>query len=160
MRMRWPLAAGAWLAAAALATAASIGAVGSLRQGLFGPSDQPRRESEVEAELSASPGEPPSGGGGTQGEEPSSAGPSVPEATAATRALSTGGGSLVVSCDGGRATLESWIPKAGFEADHVVRGPADAVSLRFKARSGGGQFRATVTCAGGVASLSVSGDDG
>jgi hypothetical protein len=74
--------------------------------------------------------------------------------------LSTGGGSLVVSCDGGQATLVSWIPRAGYEADHVVRGPADAVSLRFKARSGGGQFRARVTCAGDEPALTVSGDDG
>jgi hypothetical protein len=157
--MRWTLAVGAWLAAAVLATAASIGAVNSLRQGLFGgPADSsPRRESEVEAQLSAGPSPAvvespsPSASASASFEESQSA--------SVTRALSTGGGSLVVSCDGGTATLMSWIPRAGFEADHVVRGPADAVSLRFKARSGGGQFRARVTCAGGEPSLTVSGDD-
>jgi hypothetical protein len=146
MRMRWPLAVGAWLCAAAVATAASIGAVNSLRQGLFGRPDAPLHESQVEAELSASP----------TLEAPSPV-PSGPAAT--TRALSTGGGSLVVSCDGGLATIVSWIPRAGYEADHVVRGPGAAVFLRFKARSGGGQFRAQVTCAGDEPTMAVSGDD-
>ncbi|GAA4258734.1 hypothetical protein GCM10022255_080550 [Dactylosporangium darangshiense] len=156
--MRWTLAVGAWLAAAVLATAASIGAVNSLRQGLFGgPADSPRHESEVEAELSAGPS--PAVVDSPSPSAPASASFEESPPASVTRALSTGGGSLVVSCDGGTATLMSWIPRAGFEADHVVRGPADVVSLRFKARSGGGQFRARVTCAGGEPSLTVSGDD-
>ncbi|MEV6923073.1 septum formation initiator [Dactylosporangium sp. NPDC051485] len=151
MRMRWPLAVLAWLAAAALATAASIGAVNTVRQGLFGASDQARSESEVEAEVApfATPSAAPSA-------EPGAPPPSV---AAATRAMSTGGGSLVASCADGQATLVSWIPRAGFEADHVVRGPAPTASLRFKARSGGGQYRAQVTCVSGEPALSVGGDD-
>ncbi|GAA2394981.1 hypothetical protein GCM10010170_109370 [Dactylosporangium salmoneum] len=151
--MRWPLAVLAWLATAALATAASIGAVNTVRAGLFGPSDQALRESEVEADVSPVPAASPT--------PPASASPAPGSVTptAATRALATGGGSLVASCADGQATLVSWIPGAGFEADHVVRGPAPAASLRFKARSGGGQYRAQVTCVSGEPTLTVGGDD-
>ncbi|MFG2039349.1 hypothetical protein [Dactylosporangium sp. NPDC048998] len=154
MRMRWPLAVGAWLAAAALATAASIGAVNSLRRGLFGLSDEPLRESEVQAQLSPTPSLPPPE---PSGSATPSGSPAVP--SAATRALTTDGGSLVASCTDGLATLVSWIPRAGWEADHVARGPAPAVSLRFKARSGGGAVRARVTCQDGDPALAIVGDE-
>ncbi|WP_432827720.1 hypothetical protein [Dactylosporangium sp. CA-092794] len=154
MRMRWPLAVGAWLAAAALATAVSIGAVSSLRRGLFGPSDAPLREAEVEAQLSPAPAPAPSS---SAPQPPPSAAP-VPSADT-TRALATDGGSIVASCDGGLATLVSWIPRAGYEADHVARGPAPTASLRFKARSGGGAVRAAVTCVLDTPTLSIAGDD-
>jgi hypothetical protein len=142
--MRWTLAVAAWLAAAALATAASIGAVSSLR-GLFGPSDAPLREADVEARLTPAP--TPS----------SSPAPAPPPSTPAdtTRALVTAGGSLVATCADGVARLDSWIPRSGYETDHEVPGPAAVVSLRFKARSGGGSVRAQVTCRGGEPTLTV-----
>jgi hypothetical protein len=142
--MRWTLAIAAWLAAAALATAASIGAVSSLR-GLFGPSDAPLREADVEARLTPAP--TPS----------SSPAPAPPPSTPAdtTRALVTAGGSLVATCADGLARLDSWIPRSGYETDHEVQGPAAVVSLRFKARSGGGSVRAQVTCRDGEPTLTV-----
>ncbi|WP_433218015.1 hypothetical protein ACQP00_11305 [Dactylosporangium sp. CS-047395] len=146
MRMRWPLAIAAWLAAAALATAVSIGAVGLLTRGLFGPSDAPLTEADVAAELTPTPS--------------TSAPAAQPTPSANTRAaLATDGGSIVASCTDGQAFLESWIPRSGYEADHVQRGPAPAASLRFKARSGGGQVRAQVTCPDGSPVLTLSGDD-
>ncbi|WP_432988151.1 hypothetical protein [Dactylosporangium sp. CA-233914] len=150
MRMRWPIAIAAWLTAAALATAASLGAVGALQRGLFGPSDPPLTEADVEAKLSSAPP-------ATSSSPAPVASPVAPSAV--TRALSTGGGSMVVSCSAGEATLMSWMPVSGYEADHVQRGPASVVSLRFKARSGGGSVRAQVTCAGGEPTLTIGGDD-
>jgi hypothetical protein len=152
MARRWALAIGAWLAAAALATAASIWAVDSLRSGLFGPSDAPLTEAEVAAESTAAPSPPP-----LPSTLPSTSPASAPPDT--TRALSIEGGSLVASCADGRATIDSWIPGSGFEADHVLRGPAEAASLRFKARKGGGDVRLRVTCAAGVPQLTLTGDD-
>jgi hypothetical protein len=139
--MRWTLAIAAWLAAAALATAASIGAVSSLR-GLFGPSDAPLREADVEARLTPVP---------TLSSSPTPR-PSLVETT---RALVTAGGSLVATCADGLARLDSWIPRSGFETDHEVQGPAAVASLRFKARSGGGSVRAQVTCRDGEPTLTV-----
>ncbi|WP_433058649.1 hypothetical protein [Dactylosporangium sp. CS-033363] len=149
MRMRWPLAIAAWLAAAALATAVSIGAVGLLSRGLFGPSDAPLTEADVAAEPVPTPST-----------SPVSRPPTPPAPSPDTRAaLSTDGGTIVASCANGQAFLESWIPRSGFEADHVQRGPAPATSLRFKARSGGGQVRAQVTCPDGAPVLTLAGDD-
>lgn len=148
--MRWPLAIAAWLAAAALATAASIGAVGSLSRGLFGPSDAPLRETEVEAQLAPTTPAP---------RESSPAPAESSRAPAENRALATAGGSIVASCTGGLAYLDSWIPRSGFETDHVQRGPAATASLRFKARSGGDSVRAQVTCRDGEPALAVVDDD-
>ncbi|MFB9407433.1 hypothetical protein [Dactylosporangium matsuzakiense] len=156
MRMRWPVVAAGWVAAAALATAASVGAVGTLR-GLFGPGDAPMLESDVEAQLTGPPTTPsPSASG------PSSSAATVPGASgppATKRALSTDGGSLIASCTGGLAYIESYIPKSGYEVDHLARGPAATTALRFKARSGGGSVRLQVTCENGEPTLRYGGDD-
>ncbi|MFI5909164.1 hypothetical protein [Dactylosporangium sp. NPDC051541] len=172
MRMRWPVVAAGWLAAAALATAASVGAVGTLRS-VFGPSDAPLRESDVQAALSspAASGQPTAGssttGSATAG--PATAGPSGSEPAGGssspsgpapvTRALATDGGSLVATCTGGLAYLDSWVPRSGWEVDHVVRGPAAVTALRFKARSGGGSVRVQVTCENSEPVLRPGGDD-
>jgi hypothetical protein len=145
--MRWTLVIAAWLAAAALATAASIGAVSSLR-GLFGPSDAPLREADVEARLTPVPATPSASPAPTPAPPPSAA-------AETTRALVTAGGSLVATCTDGLARLDSWIPRSGYETDHEVQGPAAVVSLRFKARSGGGSVRAQVTCRDGEPTLTV-----
>jgi len=75
------------------------------------------------------------------------------------RALTTPGGTIVAVCDAGLVTLQSWSPGSGFESDHVERGPAPTASLRFKARSGGGDVRAQVTCSGAEPHLTIAGDD-
>ncbi|MET7401399.1 hypothetical protein ABZS66_48755 [Dactylosporangium sp. NPDC005572] len=157
MGRRWLFAGLAWLVTAALTTAVAIGAVNSLRRGIFGPADAPRSEAEVEAELSpsASAAEPAA---------PTSEPPAPPSSAApsggAPRALPTDGGTVVAVCDaGGQVRLLSWTPRTGWEADHVVAGPAPAASLRFKARSGGGDVRARITCAGDQPTLTLTGDD-
>jgi hypothetical protein len=157
MGRRWLFAVAAWLVTAALTTAVAIGAVNSLRQGIFGPADAPRSESEVQAQLPASstPPTPPSTGtpSAPASPEPTSSAPEV------SRAFTTDGGTITASCAGGLAWLRSWIPKTGFESDHVSRGPAPTVSLRFKARSGGDAVRAQVTCVDGTPTLALGGHD-
>ncbi|MEV0564978.1 hypothetical protein [Dactylosporangium sp. NPDC050588] len=162
LHRRWALAGSAWLATVAVATAVATGAVGSMRQGIFGTSDTPYSEAKVDALLAgattgpaASPATPPVTPDGTPGQSaaPTAAGSGV------VRALTTSAGTIVAVCDVGLVTLRSWTPNSGFETDHVQRGPAAVASLRFKARSGGGDVRAEVTCAGPEPHLTVAGDD-
>jgi hypothetical protein len=158
MGRRWLLAGLAWLVTAALTTAVAIGAVNSLRQGILGPADELLSESEVSAQPPRATAGPPSPAPSTAASTPATVPPSAPPSTD-TRALPTGGGTIVASCAGGQATLVSWTPRTGYEADHVVRGPARVASPRFKPHSGGGAVRAQVTCAAGVPALSFAGDD-
>ncbi len=142
---RWILAGGAWLLTVAVATAVATGAVGSMRQGIFGTADAPYTEADVDALLAAS-----SAGPATAPPTPGLASPSAPSpgTTGIARALTTSGGTIVAVCEAGLVTLRSWTPNSGFEAERVQRGPAAVASLRFKARSGGGDVRAQVTCNG------------
>ncbi|GIG49603.1 hypothetical protein ACFO1B_38185 [Dactylosporangium siamense] len=153
---RWVLAGAAWLLTVAVATAVATWAVGSMRQGIFGTSDAPYSEADVEARLAASssgptppPPTPPT----------ASASTAAPVPTGVVRALTTPGGTIVAACEAGLVTLRSWAPNAGFEAERVQRGPAAVASLRFKARSGGGDVRAQVTCVDGEPRLTTDGND-
>ncbi|MET7420774.1 hypothetical protein [Dactylosporangium sp. NPDC005555] len=152
---RWVLAGGAWLLTVAVATAVATGAVGSMRQGIFGTSDAPYSGARVDALLAAASAAPT-----PPSTSPGSAAPSASAGQGGiVRALTTPGGTIVAVCDAGLVTLRSWTPNSGFESDHVERGPAAVASLRFKARSGGGDVRAQVTCAGTEPHLTVTGDD-
>ncbi|MFF5231513.1 hypothetical protein [Dactylosporangium sp. NPDC000521] len=158
LHRRWALAGGAWLATVAAATAVATGAVGSMRQGISGTSDAPYSEARVDALLAGTttgPATPPV----TPDATPSQAASPTAGEGGVVRALTTSGGTIVAVCDAGLVTLRSWTPNPGFETDHVQRGPAAAASLRFKARSGGGDVRAEVTCAGAEPHLTVTGDD-
>ncbi|GAB3823810.1 hypothetical protein GCM10027610_001220 [Dactylosporangium cerinum] len=137
------LAGAAWLLTVAVATAVATWAVGSMRQGIFGTSDAPYSEADVEARLAAS-------SSGPTVAPPTPAPSSAPASSPAgvVRALTTSGGTIVAVCEAGLVTLRSWTPNAGFEAERVQRGPAAVASLRFKARSGGGDVRAQVVCSG------------
>jgi hypothetical protein len=150
---RWVLAGGAWLLTVAAATAVATGAVGSMREGIFGTSDAPYTEADVEAQLAASSTAP-----ATTPAPASSSAPS-PGGTGVVRALTTAGGTIVAACEAGLVTLRSWTPNSGFEAEHVQRGPAAVASLRFKARSRGGDVRAQIACSGTEPSLTFVGDD-
>ncbi|GAA2590447.1 hypothetical protein GCM10010399_20650 [Dactylosporangium fulvum] len=165
MGRRWLLAGLAWLVTAVLTTAVAIGAVNSLRQGLFGPKDEPLSEADVSAHLTSPPAATspaptsPAPTSPAPTAAPPSAPPSATPSTAATRALPTNGGTIVAACENGLVRLLSWTPRTGYEADHVVQGPAQTASLRFKARSGGDAVRARVTCPAGVPELSFAADD-
>jgi hypothetical protein len=154
---RWVLAGGAWLLTVAAATAVATGAVGSMRQGIFGTSDAPYSAAEVEALLAAS-----SPGPTTAPPAPSVPGSATPSASssgaAVVRGLTTPGGTIVAACEAGLVALRSWTPRSGFTAEHVQPGPATVASLRFKPRSGGDDVRAQVTCDGTEPRLTVADD--
>jgi len=165
MGRRWFLAVTAWLVTAALTTAVAIGAVNSLRAGIFGPADAPLSESDVRAQLpdasvapSPSPSAVPTGAASTGAASTVMASTGTAPAVV-TKAFTTGGGAITASCAGGLATLTSWIPASGFEADHVQRGPAPVATLRFKARSHGAAFRLQVTCVDGSPLLAPGTDE-
>lgn len=149
---RWVLAGGAWLLTVAAATALATWAVGSMREGIFGTSDAPYSESRVDALLADATAAPPT-------TAPPTTAPSTTTGGGTVRALTTAGGTIVAVCDAGLVTLKVWTPNAGFEAEKVQRGPAAVASLRFKARGGGGDVRAQVTCAGTEPRLTNDGDD-
>ena len=149
---RWVLAGGAWLLTVAVATAVATGAVGSMRQGIFGTSDAPYTEAEVDALLAASSAGPTTT---PPGPAPAASSTAPPGGTGVVRALTTSGGTIVAVCDAGLVTLQSWTPNSGFKAERVQRGPAAVTSLRFKARSGGGDVRAQITCSGAEPHLDV-----
>jgi serine/threonine-protein kinase len=95
------------------------------------------------------PGTPtqgPAGGGGPP--------PTTPATTSGTSSLlfSTGG-SVVASCAGTTATLQTWTPKPGYQADDVSAGPAIQVSVKFKSDTAS-SYLVTVTCSQGTPTLS------
>jgi hypothetical protein len=151
---RWLLAGAAWLLTVAVATTVATWAVGSMRQGIFGTSDAPYSEADVEARLAAS-------SPGPTAAPPTTAPTSAPASSPAgvVRALTTSGGTIVAACEAGLVTLRSWTPNAGFETERVQRGPAAVASLRFKARSGGGDVRAQITCVDGEPRITAGDDD-
>ncbi|WP_327005154.1 hypothetical protein OHA72_60840 [Dactylosporangium sp. NBC_01737] len=153
---RWVLAGGAWLLTVAAATAVATGAVGSMRQGIFGTADAPYTEANVDALLAASSAGPATA---SPTPAPASSPASLPAGTGVVRALTTSGGTIVAVCEAGLVTLRSWTPNSGFKAEPEQRGPAAVASLRFKARSGGGDVRARVTCSGTEPQLTVVDDD-
>ena len=152
---RWVLAGGAWLLTVALATALATWAVGSMRQGIFGTSDAPYSEADVDARLAASSTGPTTA---PPTPAPTSASASSSAPAGVVRALTTSGGTIVAVCEAGLVTLRSWTPNSGYEAEHVQRGPAAVASLRFKARSGGDDVRAQVTCSGDEPHLALEDD--
>lgn len=159
MRGRWALAGAAWMVAASLTTAAAVAAVNSLGEGIFGEADRPLRQSEVTSRLSASPDVQPTQAPSAAVSPGSSPSGAVTVPPAVPRVLGTDGGTIVATCAGNLVTLLSWSPRQGYQADHVVRGPALLASLRFKARSGGGDVRAQVSCVNGEPRVAIVDED-
>ncbi len=97
-----------------------------------------------------------SGSTGTTGSAP--AVPPVPSTSAATsespsaapqgKRLTSPGGAVRAVCAKGKATLTSWEPADGYEAEKVVAGPALAPQIIFKGAKN--RYRMTVTCVAGV----------
>jgi hypothetical protein len=162
----------AWLIVAFLTTLGGLAAVNSLGDGILGSAERPLTHESVAAELSGPPSGPPPG---TPSESPAfspSAGPSrtptgtgsplePPPAAPVSRTFSSAGGTVTAACSGDTVTLQYWSPAQGYEADHVVRGPAATVSLRFRQGGRGHGIRLAFTCQDGspVQSSNTS-DDG
>jgi hypothetical protein len=88
----------------------------------------------------------PTGGGGPP--------PTTPATTSGTSSLLfSSGGSVVVNCSGSTATLQTWTPKPGYQAEDISAGPATQVSVKFKSDTAS-SYLVTVTCSQGTPTLS------
>ncbi len=175
MRSRVLLGVGAWLLGATSATAGSLFAVGQLGHGLLAePSKQlsiavvkadlarekHARENSERAVASPSPARSrakrhrvkhkhslshspsPVRTSSTPDSSPSPA----PSSSAAI-VLTSADGSVAAVCEPGGAYLVYWSPQPGFEADDVVRGPAQVARVVFSNDTSGILMR--VTCSDG-----------
>lgn len=101
-------------------------------------------------------GNPPPAAGGTP-TQPSGGGgppPTTPATTSGTTSLlSSSGGSVVVNCSGNTATLQTWTPKPGYQAEDISAGPAAQVNVKFKSDTAS-SYLVTVTCSQGTPTLS------
>lgn len=136
-RARSLLAVGGWLAAAAAATTVGVIAIGTADSGIVGAASVPLTQDQVASALAGSSPLP--------SPQPAT---STPAGTGVTRALTTPGGTIIARCTAGRATLLSWSPAQGYEADDIHRGPAPAATMKFK--SGNAEIHITISCPGGI----------
>ncbi|MDH2429590.1 hypothetical protein [Sphaerisporangium sp. TRM90804] len=135
MNRRSLLAVLGWLAVAALTTLTSTWAISLLGEGLSERVVTPVSQADLARTLASASAVPR---------------PAVPSRPSAApgKAFNTQGGSLVASCDAGRAVLGSWSPAQGYAADDVKPGPDAAASLEFEADAE--TVKVTVTCRGDV----------
>jgi hypothetical protein len=137
----------AWLAVAAGATAAGVGAIDVLEDGITGHAVRPLDEDAVHRALGrTTPASPP---------RPS---PSASATAGVLRSLAAGGGTVTARCQGGQVTILAVTPAQGFHADDFRRGPAASIALRLE--SDETEYAATVTCDNGSPALSRTTDDG
>jgi len=148
-----------WFAAAIATTAVGVTAIDTLGAGLLSGSgtDAPLTESEVQRRLAS---ESPSPAASATSAAP----PTTPPTTAPTRtngvvarALPTPGGTVHATCSGGLASLTAWSPAQGFRADDPVRGPAAAVTIKFKKDRN--EMTIVVRCVNGEPTAQVIPDD-
>jgi hypothetical protein len=65
-----------------------------------------------------------------------------------TKTLSSAGGTVDARCEGGKATLLSWVPKDSYVVQKVNAGPAVTTAIVFKKKAS--RIRMTITCVAGV----------
>lgn len=140
-----------WLATAAAAITAGVFAVGAIGHGIAGSTTSPLSDQAVAKALAkathtsaAAPSTSPRTSPATS--RPSAPRGTTPEPRSHVRARPVPGGSVVVRCAAGQATLESWSPDQGYEADDVHRGPATTVRVKFK--SGRSELETEIGCRG------------
>jgi hypothetical protein len=157
----------AWLIVAFLTTLGGLAAVNSLGDGILGSAERPVTHESVDAELSSEPSVSPSE---TPSDSPS-AEPSPtptdtgsplepPPAAPVSHTFSSPGGTVTADCSGNVVTLRYWSPAQGYEADHVVRGPGETASIRFRQGGRGHGIRLAFSCSDGspVQSTNTSDD--
>jgi hypothetical protein len=134
---RWGLAAVAWVVAAVATTFVGIAAVESLGDGILGSPEQPLSRGNVESQLAAAPQPTASTAAApvlpsdTPSQPPVAAPSTTTGSPKSTRVLTSDGGTIVASCDGGLVTLVSWSPAQGYQVVQADRGPAKSVTVRF-----------------------------
>src|SRR6185437_15454966 len=84
-----------------------------------------------------------------------------PTAQSVSHTFSSPGGTVTADCSGAVVTLRYWSPAQGYEADHVVPGPGETASIRFRQGGRGHGIRLAFSCSDGspVQSTNTSDDD-
>jgi hypothetical protein len=151
----------AWLVVAFLTTLVGLAAVNSLGDGILGSAERPLTRQSVAAQLSASAPEPTDSPSSSPSAAPTESPTPPPEQQAVSHTFSSGGGTVTASCQGDLVTLKYWSPAQGYEADHVVQGPAATASVRFRQGGRGHGIRLGFACRDGqpVQSGSANDDD-
>jgi hypothetical protein len=176
MRSRLLVGASVWLLGVAVATGGSMLAVSGLTRGPFGSGARQLTQTTVGSNLAGyqahggkrgSPRPSAATGDDNDDEETGSYGrpgviamprstPSRPSPGSGGSLLVSQGGSVMASCQSGRAYLQYWSPNQGYRSDDVFRGPALQASLVFESfRSA---LRVLVTCKGSRPVAHVSPD--
>jgi len=176
VRSRVLFGAGAWLLGAVAATAGSLLAVEQLGQGMLAQQTTELSVTAVNAKLAAESAEAttrPQASTGSSAPTPSASrtarstrpvGRGTPGPTIGTgKVVASQDGTAFAECKPGGAYLVYWTPQNGFEADHVVQGPAAVASVTFRGSTSGVVLK--VSCSGGrpvahVSQLNWGGDDG
>ncbi|WP_327086459.1 hypothetical protein OIE66_29530 [Nonomuraea sp. NBC_01738] len=127
----------AWLATALAAAGAAVAVLGLLGGSLTGGSGHVMNQAEVRAALAVAP-------------TPSQPAAPRPSATAArSKVITTPGGTVLASCEGGQVSLRNWSPAQGYSVDDQEAGPADTLKVEFD-RDEGEDAEAEVTCRAGT----------
>jgi hypothetical protein len=150
------LAVVGWLAAAVAATLTGLVAVQVIGDGIaVSAGGEVVTPQQVARQLASETASPPAG--------PSPSSPAVtPTAgasstAAATKVLSTPGGSVVAKCQGTTVRLVSWAPAPGFGVKRADRGPDEHADVTFEGSAGKVELR--VRCVNGRPTASWKQDD-
>jgi len=171
VRSRFLIGAGAWLLGAIAASAGSLYAVDQLGQDLLVQQGNQVSVAMVNSELALEnsehrtqlPGQSPSvTPSATRSTKPRGRpSPTTTPTSNPGQLLTSSDGTAVATCQQGQAYLVYVSPYNGYEADHVVRGPARVASVVFRGQSSG--IVMDVSCRGGQPHARLSqlqGDDG
>jgi hypothetical protein len=150
-----------WLIVAFLTTLIGLAAVNSLGDGILGSAERPLTHESVNAELSSEPSLSPSSSEPSPTPTDTGSPLEPPPAAPVSHTFSSSGGTVTAACTGNVVTLRYWSPAQGYEADHVVRGPATTASIRFRPGGRGHGVRLAFSCSDGspVQSANTSDDD-
>jgi hypothetical protein len=174
MRSRLLIGAAAWVLGAVTATGGSLLAVNGLAHGLLGQGTQQLTQATVQGGLAgyhAPTSQPARGTGaavgddgddaetGTSRQQPGvhamqQATPSRPNSGSGGSMLVSSGGTVMASCQSGKAYLQYWSPDQGYRADDVIRGPALQASVGFERFKSEVEIRVTCNGSHPVAHLS------
>ncbi|THV42898.1 hypothetical protein [Glycomyces buryatensis] len=149
-----------WMAAAAVAVVAGIGAVALAQGGTLDPPTEPMSEESVQQALDDSESNQPSDDASAS-ESPSPTPSDEPDATpspgAGEQVFGGAGGTFLASCDGTQVTIESWTPSQGWQVSNVESVPAADAEIEFESESDEEEY--SVRCVDGVPQLGSADDD-
>jgi hypothetical protein len=146
------LVAAGWLGAAVLAVLVGLGAINVIGSGLTSSGGAPKTEAEVRRELAGLPASSVPSAAASLGARPSTA--------ATSRSFVTRGGTVVATCSAAGATI-TMSPETGFGVHERSSGAQAEAEGEFRSTSDNhDRVKFSVTCSGGVPTLSPRGGGG